>query len=146
MIPKAITGPMSNVLLSTVSTPIMMIMTDEQSYQGHAHDRQEDVAEPQSAAVAPTATISASARTPSAGDILLTRAKQRGAVAFVTDGRARRARRRGARLPRLLPRDHRYDPTGRPTRTELRLEGFDCEGRGYHLQCPVPRPHPLQAT
>lgn len=27
---------------------------------------------------------------------------------------------------------------------ELRLEGFDYEGRGYHLTCPVPRPHPSQ--
>lgn len=33
-----------------------------------------------------------------------------------------------------------------PTRTELRLEDFDYAGRGYHLQCPVPRPHPLQET
>jgi len=33
-----------------------------------------------------------------------------------------------------------------PGLTTLELEGFDYAGRGYHLQCPVPRPHPSQAT
>jgi methyltransferase len=28
-----------------------------------------------------------------------------------------------------------------PSRQELQLEGFDYGGRGYHLECPVPRPH-----
>lgn len=33
-----------------------------------------------------------------------------------------------------------------PTRRELALDGFDYAGRGYPLTCPVPRPHPSQAS
>lgn len=32
------------------------------------------------------------------------------------------------------------------SQAELRLEGFDYAAHGYHLTCPVPRPHPSQPT